>query len=80
MSAPKERVKPIAGHALQNEGAPFNKARVRVRVSRSHSTTGGEGRALCECGVLSEPLYSAGQRKAWHRQHKLDVMRAGGAR
>ena len=31
------------------------------------------GRAKCECGELSPVLWSAAERKAWHREHKANV-------
>lgn len=60
-------MKIIIGHALLNEGLaqPFG------HYKENRLNPGG-----CQCGVLSEPLESNNQRKAWHRQHKLYVQAA----
>jgi hypothetical protein len=62
----------IAGHALMNEGAAFDDS--GIRAYHLYATTGGIGRAKCECGEMSEVLTSVGARQYWHRLHKEDVL------
>lgn len=68
----------VPGHGLRGEGAAhvYN---VRGEIVREYgfSGVGGLGRALCECGVTSPLLPSAGQRKSWHRDHKADITSGG---
>lgn len=63
----------VPGHALRHEGAAHavNEDGQVVRVWE-----GRYGRALCSCGALSDLLYSGGERKRWHAQHKADVVSA----
>lgn len=56
----------VAGHSLLAEGAAFDDDGERI----SWNTTGGEGRAKCSCGALSEPLVSGIKRRDWHNEHK----------
>lgn len=77
---------PITGHALKHEGAPHDNKGNRLNhrgepadVSYSIGAT-GEGRALCECGALSEELPSRNKRAAWHRQHKAEIRSQKGTR
>lgn len=63
----------LAGHSLSGAGAPHDRDGDRINPTG----TGGQGRARCSCGALSPVLSSAGQRHAWHRQHKADVREAG---
>jgi hypothetical protein len=60
----------VAGHGLMGEGAPYDDNLMRRGWWAS---TGGEGRARCQCGAVSEVLSSASARKAWHRQHKAEL-------
>lgn len=72
-----ENTRPITGHALKHEGAPHDTDGNRITDSNGrfghYSTTSGDGRALCECGALSEELPSRNKRAAWHRQHKTEI-------
>lgn len=61
----------LHGHKLRGEGAPYNESGAPVRIASW--SVGGEGRAKCECGDLSEVLPSAAARKRWHRLHKGDI-------
>lgn len=45
----------------------------RIDTGFRNSTASGEGRALCECGALSEELPSRNKRAAWHRAHKTEI-------
>lgn len=73
MSATSQRVR---GHFLRHEGAAFDEHGRRV-FDYAYGYAGGEGRGLCSCGDLSEVLNSIGQRKAWHREHKGEVLARG---
>jgi hypothetical protein len=64
----------LAGHELLYEGAAHDSLGNRTRLL--YGGTSGEGRAKCSCGVLSKPLTSGRARKAWHRDHKADVLAA----
>lgn len=60
----------VVGHELMGEGAPYD------GVTRlNNGGIGGYGRARCTCGLLSGPMLTAGDRKAWHRVHKIAVKR-----
>lgn len=64
----------IKGHALVSEGAAFNDKGLRITYA---TAAGNEGRALCECGALSEVLPSGYARRRWHTAvHKPAVRRA----
>jgi hypothetical protein len=63
----------LRGHALIAEGAAHDADGRRVG---SFMTTGGYGRALCECGEKSVELSSSNRRKDWHRDHKDAVRTA----
>jgi hypothetical protein len=58
----------VPGHGLAFEGAPFDHEGNRISIRR------GSGRGKCSCGLLSENLTSANARKAWHRQHKANLL------
>jgi hypothetical protein len=63
----------LPGHALQREGAPHD-ANGAPLTAYYYGRRGGEGRAKCQCGTLSEILDSARQRKQWHREvHKPEI-------
>jgi hypothetical protein len=62
----------MLGHALIREGAAHNDDGTAVRWN----SVSGTGRGLCECGEMSDVLTSGGTRKAWHRDHKGEVMQA----
>lgn len=64
-------------HALLNEGAAFDDDGERKTFDRFVLGTAGEGRAKCSCGEMSDVLSSSTKRKAWHRQHKTDVIERG---
>jgi len=59
----------VPGHGLRSEGALHDINGRRVNPTG----TSGDGRARCQCGVLSEWLTSAARRKAWNREHKQNV-------
>lgn len=63
--------KRVPGHTLRHEGAPHDTTGRRIG---SYWRTGSTGAARCSCGQQSDDLPSAAARKAWHRQHKLDVL------
>ncbi len=67
----------VKGHVLANEGAPFETYLVDGKPKRSGGPWGGisgMGCGLCSCGVMSEVLPSATKRKAWHRNHKDEIL------
>jgi hypothetical protein len=66
----------VAGHGLWSEGWPVIATPGQGPGWRPGSHRGDIGRALCECGEMSEPLLSAAERKRWHREHK-EAVRAG---
>lgn len=53
----------LAGHTLPNEG----------RLIRGVWT----GSTVCSCGAVSEILNSDNARKAWHREHKKELIARG---
>lgn len=57
----------VSGHALIAEGAPHGTVS-GIRIG--YNGTSGEGCAKCSCGAMSESLWSAAERKRWHRRHK----------
>lgn len=59
----------VRGHALDSEGAAYAETGVRNWYD-------SQGHGKCSCGERSPWLDSNAKRKAWHRQHKLDVLRA----
>lgn len=65
----------VKGHALRNEGAPFVVSETGdvVRVHLGYGGVGGFGRGVCTCGEMSDLLDSAGQRRRWHKAHKMAV-------
>jgi hypothetical protein len=63
----------VKGHGLRSEGAAYVVDK-DGHISRTrYNTTGGLGRALCECGEMSPITNSSTTRKAWHRQHKAGM-------
>lgn len=63
-----------SGHGLWFEGAPHDENGKRITFgSHVYQGVGGEGRAACRCGWLSEVLPSAYKRKQAHRKHKAEV-------
>ncbi len=65
----------LPGHGLYREGWPV--------ISPDHAYgwkpaqhRADIGRALCECGEMSEPLMSAAERKRWHREVNKPSVRA----
>lgn len=65
----------VKGHTLCYEGAPHNEHGDVDIAWGGYISRGGEGRAKCSCGQLSEVLPSAKQRQQWHREHKAEVSR-----
>lgn len=63
----------VKGHGLWCEGAPHDENGKRILHGRGYQGVGGEGRAACRCGALSEVLPSAYKRKQWHAVHKAEV-------
>jgi hypothetical protein len=61
----------VPGHALVNGGAAYAETSVRNRYD-------SQGHGKCSCGERSPWLDSNAKRKAWHRQHKLDVLAGDG--
>lgn len=53
-------------HTLKSDGAPFNEKGNRINPVG----TAGDGRAMCACGALSDPLPTRAARKTWHAEHK----------
>ena len=65
----------VKGHSLLFEGAAHDEHGARL-----YHHTGNAGRGMCSCGELSQVLPSGTARKAWHRQHKAEVVIRGTAR
>ena len=65
-------MKPIRGHALQDEGAAFNGEKHPVRVK--WNTVSGIGYGLCQCGARSTITDSSNHRREWHKRHKAEVL------
>lgn len=65
----------VPGHGLRSEGAPHDDQGAPILLG-IYLHRGGEGRAKCSCGVLSEPLPSSYARKRWHWSHKQAVVDA----
>lgn len=59
-------------HALKYNGAAYSDA--AALINPDNKVTSGEGRALCACGILSEPLPSGKARREWFREHKLQEL------
>lgn len=57
----------LKGHALLGEGAPHGTVS-GIRVN--YSGVSGEGCGKCECGAMSPNMFSAADRRRWHKQHK----------
>jgi hypothetical protein len=62
----------LPGHGLYREGWPVISPE-QGRGWHPAPRRSDIGRALCECGEMSEPLLSAAERKRWHRGHKAAV-------
>lgn len=63
----------LAGHSLVHEGAAHDEEGQRIRQHWSVNAA-GVGRGKCSCGALSDVLPSGGQRKAWHKAHKEELL------
>ena len=61
----------VPGHALKGDARPYTAE--GEQVNRGEGTA-GEGRALCECGWLSDSLPSGNKRRDAHRVHRQDVL------
>lgn len=59
-------------HALKHNGAPYTDDAILANPLDT-SITSGLGRALCTCGILSEPLATGSARRAWHKAHKAQA-------
>lgn len=57
-------------HVSEGDGWPHDPWGDRYFVTKN----AGAGRARCTCGALSEELDSSRQRRAWQKQHRLDVL------
>ena len=68
----------MTGHALAYEGAPHDEQGQRIHEGRFPYGVGGEGRAKCACGEMSDVLPSAYKRKQWYREHRAEVVEAEG--
>lgn len=68
----------VTGHALVDEGRPYDRWRRRVYSERQDGSP-VTGRCLCECGELSEPLGSDRARQRWHQAHKRSVSSGAGS-
>lgn len=66
---------PLPGHALRRDGAPHDEYGRLVNPDKPRSRA-GTGRAFCECGASSPVLANGEERRAWHNQHKVDVVEA----
>jgi hypothetical protein len=66
----------VTGHALRFEGAPHDDEGNRIHRGRFPYGVGGEGRAKCACGQMSDVLPSAYQRKEWYREHRAESVGA----
>jgi hypothetical protein len=70
----------LRGHALRSEGKPYmpgGEGEEPHVLTGSRPPSGHLGYALCECGAVSERLYSDRQRKLWHGAvHKPEVRAA----
>ena len=71
----------VIGHTLDSEGAASAVSDcVTCNEPRNYwMRASGPGHGKCSCGAYSEHLPSRRQRKAWHRQHKGDVLGATGS-
>lgn len=67
----------VRGHALCREGGAFDENGTFLGARLFYTTIGGPGRAMCECGALSEVLSTTRQRQQWHREHKAAVDQQG---
>lgn len=63
----------VRGHALRDEGAPYDEHGRPRQTADGGVQHGGTGHALCECGQLSPLLASDRERKSWHRGHKAEI-------
>lgn len=61
-------------HTLRDEGAPHDEKGDRVKIGRAPYGVGGEGRAKCSCGWLSEVLTSSRQRRGAHATHRAEAL------
>lgn len=57
----------LKGHGLAREGAPYGAV---SRQPLNYQGVSGPGCAKCTCGAMSGELYTAAERKRWHRDHK----------
>jgi len=66
----------VKGHGLKYDGAPLDEAGRWIHPTRKHGKghPPTPGRGGCYCGALSEVLPDRASRRAWHDQHKLQVI------
>lgn len=55
----------VAGHSLQSGGQAVGIYPGRAAIAVP---------AICECGAQSMPIVTMAKRRAWHRQHKGDMI------
>lgn len=68
----------VSGHSIVAQGAPHDEDGLNVnRNDRWPHSVHGVGIGLCTCGLASEVLPSAYQRRRWHKAHREGVWRAG---
>lgn len=60
----------MLGHGLQAEGSAYTADGARVM----YNTVAGTGHGRCACGETSPEAKSGNARKAWHRQHKAEIL------
>jgi hypothetical protein len=65
----------VRGHGLKADGSPFTADGEPIYNPVKYGA--GVGRGRCQCGVQSEDLSSAAERKEWHAGH-LAQLRAEG--
>jgi hypothetical protein len=68
----------LRGHALRGEGKAYVPA--GEGLWERAGLPADLGRALCECGAVSDWHVSDAARKRWHAQHKAAVRAAASAR
>ena len=59
----------VPGHHLLQAGAPYE-----WDGRKWYIVSGKIGKGLCTCGTPSDTLSTDGQRKAWHRQHREEIV------
>lgn len=70
-TTPRNHFGMVRGHALMWGGAAFDNEKNRLWANAPFTKV--VGRALCECGLLSNALEGDEARREWHRQHKAAI-------